>query len=704
MSATLENPLLAHGGLPRFPEIKPEHVVPGVRACLTACARRLEQLETELERATGEGRVPAWDELFAPLEQIAYEMQMTWGPASHLMGVLNSPELRDAYETVLPEVVNFSLRLSQSVPIYRALESSQKSEAYARLPEERRRILDKRLRDARHSGIGLPEADRERFNQIVNRLSKLSTQFSNNVLDSTKEFALDLREPADVAGLPPSLLALCSQNYNAARPEHAPESTAERGPWRVTLDLPVFMPFMQHARSRALRENLYMAYIQRASSGSFDNTPLIDEILRLRAEKARLLGYATHAELSLSEKMAGRVAEVDALLEDLRAASFEAGRADLEEIRLVATKNGQSEPIHQWDVAFWAERLRESRFNFTDEELKPYFPLPRVLDGLFALVERIFGVRVRAADGQAPVWHKDVRYFEIENPDGSPVAAFYLDPYSRPENKRGGAWMDECLVRRKTATGLERPVAYLICNSTPPLGDRPSLMGFREVETLFHEFGHGLQHMLTTVDAMDVSGINGVEWDAVELPSQFMENWCFQKDVIMNMTAHVETGAPLPADLFAKIVQARNFRAGSDMLRQLNFGMLDMELHHRFNPDAGVSVFEVAARIAEKTSPLPTLPNDRFLCSFSHIFAGGYSAGYYSYKWAEVMSADAFSAFEEVGLENAERVAETGRRFRDTVLALGGSRHPREVFTAFRGRAPSTEALLRHSGLLKRSA
>jgi len=401
--------------------------------------------------------------------------------------------------------------------------------------------------------------------------------------------------------------------------------------------------------------------------------------------------------MSLHSKMAPDVAAVERLLGELREASWEAALRDLDDLRALAREDdaAEADDLKNWDAAFWAERLRERRYAYSDEALRPYFPLPRVLDGLFALAGRLFDVRVRAADGKAPVWHPDVRFFRVEDAHGAPVAAFYLDPYSRPAEKRGGAWMDEVVGR-----GPGRlPIAHLVCNQVPPVGDRPSCMTFDEVHTLFHEFGHGLQHMLTAVDRPLAAGIRNVEWDAVELPSQFMENWCYHRETLLGLSRHVDTGEPLPDELFEKLVAARTFRAGSDMLRQLYFAFLDLELHQRWSPEGGESVFDVQRRVAARTTVLPPLPEDRFLCGFTHIFAGGYAAGYYSYKWAEVLSADAFSAFEEAGLEDPRAVAATGRRFRDTVLALGGSRHPMDVFKAFRGREPSTAALLRQAGL-----
>jgi oligopeptidase A len=463
---------------------------------------------------------------------------------------------------------------------------------------------------------------------------------------------------------------------------------------------------MQHSKRRDLREKLYKAFISRASSGDLDNRQIIERILQLRQEEANILGFNSYAELSLASKMAPSYDAVEALHEQLRGASYDAAKKEFEELKAFAASKGvpEASDLKHWDVSYWAERQREEKFAFSDEELRPYFPLPQVLKGLFDLVKRIFGVTVTAADGQAPVWHEDVRYFQIADETGEGIAYFYLDPYSRPAEKRGGAWMDDCVGRAKITvtngtTVTRNPVAYLVCNQTPPVDGKPSLMTFREVETLFHEFGHGLQHMLTKVDYAGAAGINNVEWDAVELPSQFMENWCYHRETLLGMAKHYETGETLPEHYYQKLLAARNYMSGSAMLRQLHFGLVDLELHHRYQPGGNESINDVRNRIAETTTVLPPLPEDAFLCSFGHIFAGGYAAGYYSYKWAEVLSADAFSAFEEAGLDDSQAITATGKRFRETVLALGGSKHPMEVFKSFRGREPSTEPLLRHSGL-----
>ena len=688
------NPLLQSSVFPRFDLIRPEHVVPAMQQLLTELEAALQQLEAQAQ--------PTWEGLVEPLERLTDCLNVTWGTVGHLMGVKNSEELRQAHQAVQPDVVQFSMRLGQSPAIYQGLKALKASPTWSSCDPAQQRIVDSLIRDAELAGVGLQGQERERFNEIQQELARLSTAFSNHVLDATKAFVLTLDKPEDIEGLPPSLLQLAAQ---AARQAGAATATPEHGPWRITLDSPSFGPFMEHSRRRDLREQLYRAFITRASSGAEDNSPLLRSILSLRQEQAQLLGYGSFAALSLASKMAPDVATVERFLEELRQASFTAAQHDLEDLRNCARTAGaaKAENLCHWDLAFWAERLREQRYAFNDEELRPYFPLPCVLDGLFTLVQRLFGVQIRPAHGEAAVWHEDVRFFRIYDSQEQPIAAFYLDPYSRPAEKRGGAWMDECVGRSRilAAPGqmVRLPVAYLICNQTPPVDGKPALMSFHEVKTLFHEFGHGLHHMLTTVDYGLAAGIHNVEWDAVELPSQFMENWCYHRETLMGMSAHVETGEPLPEELYHKLCAARTYRAGSLMLRQLYFACLDMALHYHFDPQGSETPFDVQQRVAALTTVLPPLPEDRFLCSFGHIFAGGYAAGYYSYKWAEVLSADAFAAFEEAGLDNAAALAATGRRYRNSILALGGSRPPMEIFREFRGREPSTAALLRHSGL-----
>ncbi|TVP69470.1 MAG: M3 family peptidase [Leptolyngbya sp. LCM1.Bin17] len=692
MTATIiQNPLLIGAGLPPFDSIETAHIVPGITALLDNLAGDLEALEETV--------LPTWARLVEPLTQIEERLGWSWGIVGHLMGVKNSPELRAAYEEVQPALVQFATRLGQSKPLYNAFKALRTSAEWDSFASAQQRIVESSIREAELSGVGLEGAEKERFNQIQQALAELTTKFANNVLDATKAFSLTLTTAEDIAGLPPSLLALAAQ---AARDAGNAEATQAAGPWRITLDYPSYGPFMQHSRRRDLREKLYRAFVTRASEGDLDNSANIDKILALRHEMANLLGYGTYADLSLARKMAPTVEAIDKLMDELRVASYDTAVKELEELQAFANAKDapEADNLTHWDTAFWAERIREEKYGLNDEELRPYFPLPQVLDGLFALAHRIFDITIAPADGEAPVWHPDVRYFQVLNGSGDPIAHFYLDPYSRPAEKRGGAWMDDCINRGKLNGQVRLPVAYLVCNQSPPVDGKPSLMTFRDVETLFHEFGHGLQHMLTQVDYAGAAGINNVEWDAVELPSQFMENWCYHRETLLTLARHYQTGEPLPEDLYQKIVAARTFMTGSAILRQVRFGWTDIELHHRYRPDGGETIAEVNRRIAEQSSVLNPLPEDAFLCAFTHIFAGGYAAGYYSYFWAEVLSADAFAAFEEAGLDDQTALAETGHRFRDTVLALGGSRHPMDVFKAFRGREPSTQALLRHRGLV----
>jgi len=702
-SSDIENPLLVSHGLPPFDRIEPQHVVPAVRQRLAEASAQFEQIEQSVR--------PNWASTIEALDEIDRPFDYCWRPVSHLFGVRNSPELREAYETVLPEIVSFGLKVRQSQPIYQALKSLRDSSAWKELDEAQQRIIERRLLDAELAGIGLPDDQRATFNKIAEELSQLATSFSNNVLDATKAFSLVLDAPADVEGMPPSLLRLAASSYNNHKPADAAEATAESGPWRFTLDAPSFGPFMEHCRRRDLRENMYRAFVTRASNPPHDNSEIMRRILSLRKQQAQLLGYANYADKSLATKMATDVDAVLSMLERLREAAWPHAEREMAELCEIAAENDVHDPLMHWDIAYWAERLRERRFDFTDEQLRPYFSLDRVLEGMFAVCNRLFGItveevgRVGLGPPHVPVWNPDVKFFNVRDEAGKHIASFYLDPFSRPENKRGGAWMDDCFGRRVTgergasAPRVTLPVAHLVCNQTPPSGGKPSLMSFREVETLFHEFGHGLQHMLTRVDYADAAGINNVEWDAVELPSQFLENWCYHKPTLLGMTAHYETGEPLPEDLFDKIVAARTFRSGTAMLRQLQFGLTDMRLHTDYDPEGDESPFEIMRQVNEITSVMPMLPENRSLCSFQHIFSGGYAAGYYSYKWAEVLAADAFAAFEEAGLENDSAVRHVGRRFRDTVLALGGSRHPLDVFRDFRGREPSPEPLLRVHGL-----
>ena len=684
----IKNPLLVGKGLPSFDEIKAEHVVPAMTQILQELDEKISKLE--------ENVTPTWSGLVEPLTEIEERLNWSWGIVGHLMSVRNSPELREAYETMQPEIVKFYNKLSQSKPLYEAFKGIKEGAEWDKLEPAQRRIVESSIRDFELSGVGLSGETRERFNQIQLELAELSTKFSNNVLDATKAFKLKLTNKKDVEGLPPSALGLMAQTAKA----EGEDATPEKGPWVVTLDYPSYIPYMKYATNRELREKLYKAFVSRASDGELDNRGNIDRILKLRKEKANILGFANFAELSLARKMAPDVEAVQQLQDELRGASYDAAVREFEELKAFAN----TEDLKHWDVSYWAEKQREAKFDFKEEELRPYFSLPRVLDGLFGLANRVFGVTITSADGEAPVWHEDVRYFQITDENDKAIAFFYLDPYSRPAEKRGGAWMNDCIGRAKMTvegkTETRLPVAYLTCNQTPPVDDKPSLMTFGEVTTLFHEFGHGLQHMLTTIDYVGAAGINNVEWDAVELPSQFMENWCYDRPTLFGMAKHYQTGETLPEEYYQKLVAAKNYMSGSAMLRQLHFGMLDMELHSDYEPEGEETPNDVRNRLAKTTSVLQPIAEDNFLCAFGHIFAGGYAAGYYSYKWAEVLSADAFAAFEEAGLEDEEAVKTVGKRFRETVLSLGGSLHPMEVFHSFRGRTPQTEPLLRHSGLL----
>jgi oligopeptidase A len=689
------NPLLAHEAPPRFREVQLDQVVPTVRELCHRQQSGREALEGSLS--------PTWEGLVLPLGELCEPLSYAWGLVNHLLSVQNSPPLRDAETAVQPEVVAASMAISQSRAFYEGFVALRDSPGFAGLADARRRIVKSSIEQAELAGVALEGEAKQRFVQLETDLAEAGTLFSNNLLDATKAFALVLRLPEEVAGLPPSLLAAAAQSARGQADSDATlkEATADQGPWRITLEAPLYIPFMEHSPRRDLREQLYRAHITRASSGPLDNQPVLARILRLRRAEAQLLGFDSYAALGLKRKMAREVRAVEALLDELRRASRPHADKELRELTAFARQESGDAGLELalWDIPFWAERLREQRYSFKEEELRPYFPLPGVLEGLFALARRLFGAVITAADGEAQVWHPDVRYFKVADEDGTARASFFLDPYSRPADKRGGAWVGGCLDRKKRQDGSVRlPVAYVVCNQAPPVDGQPSLMTFREVETLFHEFGHALQHMLTVVDEPDAAGINNIEWDAVELPSQFMENWCYHRPTLLSFARHYQSGEPLPLPLFEKVLAARNFRAGSQFMRQLYFATLDLELHHRFDPDND-DVLGVQRRVAADNTVIPPLPEDRFLCGFSHIFAGGYAAGYYSYKWAEVLSADAFAAFEEAGLDDPEALARTGRRFRDTVLAQGGSRHPSEIFKDFRGRPASTAALLRQAGL-----
>ncbi len=696
------NPLLSlSADLPDFAAIDSTQVEPAIRELIAGVERGLDAFEVA-PQATWAGTLGRIHTLVEPL-------RLAWGVVGHLMAVRNEPSLRAAHAAMQGEVVKTWVRLGQSRALFTALNAIRDGAEWARLDSTQQRILSSEIRDMQLAGVGLNGAEKERYQAISLELSELGTRFSNQLLDAGKAWHLDLTTLDEVAGLPATLLAQTAAMYQAAGLTSRNEQKApSAGPWRLTLDVPIYGPFMEHSQRRDLREKLYRAFITRAAAAPHDNLPVLERILALRQELARLLGKTNHAEVSLATKMAGTLPAVDQLLNQLRTAAKPKAAEELAELTAFARQRSGDPGLQLalWDMAFWAERLREDRYAYTDEALRPYFALPQVLSGLFALARRLFDVVITPVTDLS-IWDPAVQVFRVADPDGRERALFYLDAYSRPANKRGGAWMDSFRDRLVRGGGsvsgdssVRSPVAYLVCNQTPPIGDTPSLMTFREVETLFHEFGHGLQHLLTTVDHPQAAGINGVEWDAIELPSQFMENWCYDEATILGdaqhpgLARHWQTGAPLPRELFARVCAARTFRAASMTLRQVNLATLDLELHARMT--AGESPLAVQQRISAVNSVLAPLPEDRFLCSFSHIFAGGYAAGYYSYKWAEVLSADAFAAFTEAGPDAHPAL---GRRFRDSVLASGGARHPLAVFRDFRGREPQVDALLVQTGL-----
>ena len=694
MNDLTSNPLYHWTLTPAYDQIKPEHVEPAVTAALAESEARLAALESAAPTR--------WADFMPQLERDTDLLHRVWGVVGHLNGVKNSPELREAYQKMQGKIVQFVNRAGQSKPLYQAYCALRDGDEWATFSEPQRRAITQAIHQAEQAGVGLEGEARERFNQISERLAELGNQFSNNALDATKAYQLWLTTADDIAGLPASALA---QAASAAQRAGKEEATAENGPWLITLDLPSYMAFMKNSQRRDLRQQMYMAYVTRATSGELDNTPLVREMLDLRQEMAALLGYNTYAEYSLSSKMAPSVAAVETLLNDLRTAARPAGERDMAQLVTAARAAGDpaGDDFQMWDVYYWSERVRESEYALSDEALRPYFPLPRVLEGMFALVREIFGIRVEVATEGVPVWHEDVQYFRVyDAATNEEIAGVFFDPYSRPAEKRGGAWMDVLVTRSKELApegqAVRLPIAYMVCNQTPPVAGKPSLMTFYEVTTLFHEFGHVLHHLLTQMDLSFVSGVAGVEWDAIELPSQFMENWCYYRPTLNQLAAHYETGEPLPEETVERILAARTYQEGYATLRQLFFGLFDMTLHHHF--DTAESVHEVQQRIARETVVVPQPAEDHFYATFGHLFSGPYGAGYYSYKWAEVLSADAFGAFEEAGLDDPAQVQRLGRRFRDTVLAAGGGRDPMAVYREFRGRDPQVDALLRHSGMV----
>lgn len=674
----MQNPLLHFSGLPRFDQIRPEHVTPAVKQLLA-------EGRTLVERLVADKTPPAWDNFVRPLEDFEERLARSWSQVSHMNAVVNTPELREVYNANLPQLTAFYAELSQHQGLYEKFRALRADRGFGQLSRAQQKIIDNELRDFRLGGAELSEAQKSRFRAVQEELSTLAARFEENLLDTTNDFALYVENAAGLAGIPSDVLEAA----------HALAAADKRPGWKFTLHFPSYMPVLQYADNRTLRQDMYRAYVTRAAEfgkPEWDNTALVTQILKLRLEAAALLGFADYAGLSLATKMAKSADEVMDFLRTLAARARPFAVQDMETLRAHGAEKLGLPQVEAWDIAYVSEKLREAEYAFSDQEVKQYFPEPQVLQGLFKVAETIFGVRIRQS--RAPVWHNEVAFYEISDRTDRLLGQFYLDLYAR-NGKRGGAWMDEAITRRKKAHGIETPVAFLTCNFSAPLGGRPALFTHDEVITLFHEFGHGLHHLLTQVEEYGVSGIKGVEWDAVELPSQFMENFCWEWDVLRHMTRHVDSGAPLPRALFDKMVAARNFQAGMQMVRQIEFSLFDMQLHSDFDPEGGTTPLQLLEQVRDEVAVVRPPAWNRFPNNFSHIFAGGYAAGYYSYKWAEVLSADAYSLFEENGVLSQE----IGHRFWSEILAQGGVRPALESFVAFRGRAPVLDALLRHNGM-----
>ena len=670
------NPLLDFSGLPRFAEIQPAHVTPAVEQLLADGRATIQAVL----QAT-----PTWDEFVAPLEDANERIGRAWGQVAHLHAVMDNPELREVYNANLPKVTKYWTELGQNLELFDKYKALRASAEFAAFSAARKRVVENAVRDFRLGGAELPAGKKKRYAEISEELARLSARFSENVLDATNAFSIYVTKE-QTSGIPEDVL-------QAAR--EAAQKDGKEG-WKFTLHMPSYLPVMQYADNRALREKMYYASSTRASEfgkPEWDNAPLIARIVPLRREMAELLGYKNFAEVSLVPKMAESPSQVLAFLDDLARRARPFAEKDVEELRDFARTELNIADLQAWDVAYASEKLRLKRYAFSDQEVKQYFPEDVVIRGLFRVAETLYGVRF--VEAKAPTWHPDVRFFEVRDASGTAIGQFYMDLYAR-ETKRGGAWMDDAITRRRKRDRVQNPVAYLNCNFSRPVGGKPALFTHDEVLTLFHEFGHGLHHLLTRVDDLGVSGINGVEWDAVELPSQFMENFCWEWDVLREMTRHVDTGLPLPRKLFDRMLAAKNFQSGLAMLRQIEFAVFDMRLHYDFHGNALDLLNEVRKQIAVLHPPA----YNRFPMSFGHIFGGGYAAGYYSYKWAEVLSADAYSFFEENGVLDPK----TGARFRDEILAVGGSRPAAESFRAFRGREPTVDALLRHNGMITEAA
>ena len=692
------NPLLTDNILPLFSQIRPEHVEPAIDQVLAEARATVDKCLLNKDGYT-------WENLIEPMENADNRIHKTWSPVSHLNSVMNTDGLRDAYNACLPKLSAYSTELGQNENLYKAFQSLSEHPEFERYSDAQKKIITNGLRDFKLSGVALEPEKKERYKEISQELSKLASKFEENVLDATNAWTKVFDDEKALTGLPNSALIQAKQ---------AAEQAGKQG-WMITLQFPSYHAVMTYADDRELRREHYEAYCTRASdqgpqAGQWDNTAVMEEILALRHEKALLLGFKNYAELSLATKMADSPKEVLDFLTDLAEKSLPQAKQDLAELKDFAQAEFGLDDLQPWDIAYFSEKMRQHRYQLSQEEVRAYFPITRVLPGLFSIVERLYGLRITEIS-EFDRWHPDVRFFEIRDKNNVLRGQFYLDLYARPK-KRGGAWMDDCLGRKKTGASLQTPVAYLTCNFTPPIvrdgvsaaagrepapsaGNDPALLTHDEVTTLFHEFGHGLHHMLTKIDYLGVSGINGVEWDAVELPSQFMENWCWEKESVTLLSGHYQTGEKLPDSLFDKMLAAKNFQSGMMMVRQLEFSLFDFLIHLNYKPESGGRIYETLDQVRAQVAVVHPPEFNRFAHSFGHIFAGGYGAGYYSYKWAEVLSSDAFSLFEEKGIFNQE----VGNAFLTNILERGGSKEAMELFVNFRGRKPAIDALLRHNGI-----
>jgi oligopeptidase A len=676
-----------------FDRIHPSHLLPVAQTLLCDLREEVKDLETITQ--------PTFETVILPLEGIKERFYRFYNVTCQLKAVMDSSEIREVWRETEPLLTTFDLDLRQNPIFYRFYKEIINSEEWDSFSSGQKRLVISLISEAEQRGIGLSEIKRKKFDQLFFELKKLQTEFNDNLLDATKKFSLIIDDRSQLEGVPSDVLSIYSALYNIFRSPKEPEATPEKGPWQLSLSYPLSRPIMDHCHSRELRKTLYLAHITNASLPPYDNSDNLLSQLKIRKKMAKLLGFSSFAEKSLQNKMARDIETVTTFLQTLRERAWKVGAEEYKRVEKFAQSRGHSSSLMPWDFSYCAERIKEEEFTLSEEEIKKYFPFSKVLEGLFSLSRDLFGVTIEK-EPSAPVWHENVSYFIVKNEEGKQIASFYLDPFARPLTKQGGAWVDSCRNRFCQGGKEDLPIAFINCNASLPTETTPSLLHFNEVQTLFHEFGHALQHMLTKVDYPSVAGINGIEWDAVEIVSQFMENWCYHKETLKQITSHIETEEPLPDELIEKIQKAHLFLPVSYLLKQIKYATADLVLHHDFDPKSGISPFEVWQEVAKASSHIPTLPEDRLLCSFSHIFgADCYAAGYYSYLWAKVMSVDVFAAFEEADLNNKEAMRKVGEKFKQTFLELGGSLDPLEVFTLFRGREPSLTPFLKQYGLCR---